>query len=75
MATAKKSENKDVLLSQSFEKLELVIENLEKDDISLEEAFEFYKDGVELLKQCKEKIDKVEKKVLILNEAGELDEF
>ena len=30
---------------------------------------------MELLKKCNETIDKVEKKVLVLNENGETDEF
>ena len=31
--------------------------------------------GMELLKYCNESIDKVEKKVLVLNGEGKLDEF
>lgn len=64
-----------MLLEETFSQLQYVIENLEKEDISLEEAFVFYKNGVELLKSCKEKLDEVEKKVLVLNEVGDLDEF
>ena len=56
-------------------KLEETIKFLERDDISLEEAFEQYQNGVKLLKSCNDKLDEVEKKVLILNEAGGLDEF
>ena len=56
-------------------KLEETIKFLERDDISLEEAFEQYQNGVKLLKSCNVKLDEVEKKVLILNEAGGLDEF
>ena len=48
---------------------------LEREDISLEESFKEYQKGMELLKKCSETIDRVEKKVLILNENGGLDEF
>lgn len=63
------------LLEETFVKLENVVKDLEKEDISLEKAFDYYRDGVELLKICSEKLDDVEKKVMILNEAGGLDEF
>ena len=49
--------------------------NLEQEDISLEESFAEYQKGMELLRKCNEAIDKVEKKVLVLNEKGETDEF
>ena len=79
-ANKKKTENEELktngkLLAETFTELEDVIGNLEKEDISLEEAFDYYKNGIELLKSCKEKLDEVEKKVLVLNEVGELDEF
>ena len=48
---------------------------LHNEDISLEESFKEYQKGMELLKKCSETIDRVEKKVLILNENGGLDEF
>lgn len=69
------NEENGKLLEETFEEVEALIENLEKDDVSLEAAFDYYKNGVELLKVCKEKLDEVEKKVLVLNEVGELDEF
>jgi len=69
------SKTNGMLLEETFTELENVIVNLEKENISLEEAFDFYKNGVELLKSCKEKLDEVEKKVLVLNEVGDLDEF
>lgn len=60
---------------QAFEKLEEMIGDLEQEDISLEESFKLYKEGMKLIKSCNDKIDKVEKEVLKLNENGELDEF
>ena len=49
--------------------------NAYRQDISLEDSFVQYKKGMELLKVCNEKIDAIEKKVLILNGEGETDEF
>lgn len=62
-------------LEENFEKLEQTIEKLEQEDISLEDAFTAYSEGMELLKQCNEQIDGVEKKVLKLNAQGRLEEL
>lgn len=66
---------KEMTLEKAFEKLEETIDLLEKDDISLDESFKIYKEGMKLIQSCNAKIDKVEKEVLKLNESGELDEF
>lgn len=66
---------KELTLEQTFEKIENLIEQLEQDDISLENSFKAYQEGMKLIKSCNDKIDKVEKQVLVLNENGELDEF
>ena len=66
---------KEQTLEQTFEKLENVVAKLEQEEISLEESFKLYKEGMKLIKSCSDRIDKVEKEVLKLNENGELDEF
>jgi exodeoxyribonuclease VII small subunit len=66
---------KELTLEQTFEKIEETLAKLQQEDISLEESFKLYKDGMTLVKSCNAKIDKVEKQVLKLNENGELDEF
>lgn len=62
-------------IEENFAKIEETIEKLEQDDISLEEAFAAYSDGMKLLKECNDQIDKVEKKVLKLAEDGQLKEL
>lgn len=66
---------KELTLEQTFEKLEQTIGFLEQEDIPLEESFKLYKEGMKLIKSCNDRIDKVEKEVLKLNESGELVEF
>ena len=66
---------KEQTLEQTFERLEETIGKLEQEDISLEESFRLYKEGMKLIKSCNDRIDKVEKDVLKLNENGELNEF
>lgn len=65
----------DFSLEEAFEQIETIIEQLEEEDITLEESFKAYQEGMKLLSHCNGKIDKVEKQVLKINEYGELDEF
>ena len=67
--------NRELTLEEAFARLEEVTRTLEDEGISLEESFTVYQKGMELLKYCNESIDKVEKKVLVLNGEGKLDEF
>ena len=62
-------------LEELFGQLEDTIQKMEKEEISLEDSFQLYQKGMDLLKQCNDKIDKVEKKMLILDEEGETHEF
>lgn len=62
-------------LEQNLERLEQLIEQLGEEDIPLEEAFKTYTTGMNILKQCNDQIDKVEKQVLLFTETGELEEF
>lgn len=66
---------KTVNLEDNFAEIEALLEELERDDISIEDAFDKYSQGIELLKQCDRCIDKVEKKVLKLMEDGKTEEF
>ena len=74
MAGKKKTEEQEQRsLEENFSELEELLEQLEAEDISLEEAFTAYSKGMKLLKQCSEQIDRVEKQVMKLNEEGTLE--
>ncbi|MDY5846966.1 MAG: exodeoxyribonuclease VII small subunit [Bariatricus sp.] len=62
-------------LEELFAKLDEVTGKLESGEATLEESFRLYQNGMEMLKKCNDKIDKVEKQVLILEENGETHEF
>lgn len=68
-------EEQNIGLEQAFSMLEETIEGLESEDITLEESFAAYEKGMEILRYCNQSIDRVEKKVLQINERGELCEF
>ena len=65
----------ELSLEEAFAQIEETIGHLEEEEITLEESFQAYQQGMKLLQYCNEKIDKVEKQVLLINEDGELDEF
>lgn len=63
-------------LEQSFEKLEQIIGNLENGNVSLEDSFKLYNEGMKLIQNCNQQLDKVEKKIVVLNQKeGDEDEF
>ena len=62
-------------MEEAFEALETLVEQMESGEASLEETFLMYQKGMELLKECSSKNDMVEKKMMLLNENGELHEF
>ncbi len=67
--------NQEFKLEESFDKLNEIIEALEKPDISLENSFTLYQEGMMLLKACNDSIDKVEKELIILSGNGETNEL
>ena len=56
--------------------VKMIDNRVEEDrETSLEDSFRLYKQGMELLKYCNDKLDTVEKKMLQMNEDGSLGEF
>lgn len=62
-------------IEESLKELDSIVERLESREISLEDSFVLYQQGMELLKKCSGRIDAVEKKMLKINEDGDLSEF
>ena len=62
-------------LEEAFTELDGLAEKLEDRETSLEDSVRFYRQGMELLKFCSEKLDTVEKKMLQINEDGTFSEF
>ena len=62
-------------LEEMFDRLDQVIGTLEGEDVSLEEAFGLYDQGMKLIRRCNQTINEVEKKIRVLDENGEKHEF
>ncbi len=65
----------EVSLEETFQELEAIIEKMQDKEVTLEDSFSLYEQGICKLKYCNDKIDSVEKKMLLLNEQGELEAF
>ena len=70
-----KKEESEKTIEETLKELDGIVEKLESRETSLEDSFSLYQKGMELLKGCSNKIDTVEKKMLKMNENGDLSEF
>ena len=69
------SKEKKMTLEERFEKLEDILSAMEQSTVTLDEAFDLYKSGIEQVKACNAMLGDMEKAMLFLNENGELEEF
>ena len=60
-----------MLIEEKFAKMDEVIKKLEDENISLQESFSSYEEGMKLIKECNEIIDKVEKDIIVLEQNEE----
>lgn len=71
----KEARKNESTLEEDFEQLEALLKEMERDDIGIEEAFDCYAKGMELIKSSNSKIDLVEKKVKLLSDNLETEDF
>lgn len=57
-------------LEELFEELTQVLGKLENDETPLEEAFQYYSEGIKLVQACNTRIDQVEKQIKVLSESA-----
>ena len=74
-AQLENAEEADVRLEGILIQVEQCLERLEDPGISLEDSFRWYEEGIRKLKICNEKVEQIEKKMLVMNARGELEEF
>ena len=63
--------NEEITIEETFDQLEEVLKQMEAKEISLEESFACYERGMKLVKACNDKLDKVEKQIIVLSERSE----
>ena len=62
-------------LEELFAEAEELIGHMEAPELSLEEAFAAYEQGMKIIRACNSRIDLVEQKMLVMNEEGDLVPF
>ena len=68
------AENKEELsIEEMFDRLDGIMRTLEDSRSTLEESFASYEAGMRLVRACSEKIDKVEKQIVIIDDNGVVD--
>lgn len=63
------SENKKSV-EESFNEIESIIAEMQKEDVTLDRSFELYNQGLTLIKECNEKLDSIEKQIKIIEEGN-----
>lgn len=66
---------KKTTLEQDLDKLDELVKKMDDSNISLEESFSIYEEGMKVLKCANEKLDELEKKVKVLQEDGTFTDF
>lgn len=65
----------EIRFEEALKKLEKIVEELEKGDLSLDEALKKYQDGIELSRICSQRLENAKKKIdtLVKNKKGEFE--
>ena len=69
METMEPTESKESL-EELFEQLGKILADMENPELSLEDAFMLYEQGMKKIQRCNQKLDTVEKKMLQITEDG-----
>ena len=57
-------------IEETMKELEAIIEKMEDRENTLEDSFACFEAGMKLVKECSERIDKVEKQIMVFSEEG-----
>jgi exodeoxyribonuclease VII small subunit len=68
-------EKEKLTFEQALAKLEEIVSAIEEGKVPLEQSIDKYAEGVELVKQCRQILDRAEKKIQLLGrgEGGQLE--
>ena len=63
-------EETELGLEEGFERLDSIVLAMEHDEMTLEQSFKFFQEGMELIKRCGEQLADVEKQMIVLEEGS-----
>ena len=75
MANKEAGQMEPFRLETAFDQIEQLLQKLQEGEVSLEESFRLYEQGMKLLQKCNENIHHVEKQMLQIDEEGHTHEF
>ena len=68
-------------IEQNFNEVEKIIDNInkkeeiyeamQKEDVTLDESFKLYNQGLKIIKDCNQQIETIEKQIKIINEEAQ----
>ena len=64
------AEKKEPSLEEVLEELDQIIHKMQNREATLEDSFACFEAGMKLVKECSERIDKVEKQIMVFSEEG-----
>ncbi len=63
-------EERDISMEELFAQLDEIMNALDDQDLSLEDSFALYERGMKTVRLCNEKLDMVEKRMLMIAQDG-----
>ncbi|MGE5308282.1 MAG: exodeoxyribonuclease VII small subunit [Deltaproteobacteria bacterium] len=65
----------EIKFEDALKRLEKIVEELERGELSLDEALKKYQEGIELSRQCTQRLDSAKKKIDVMtkNKKGEFE--
>ena len=75
MANTTDNKNEKTGLEERFSMIEDILGQMEDENVTLDQSFDLYKQGIEQIKAANADLDRIEKAMLVMNEDGELEEF
>ena len=67
------ADEKELSIDESFRKLDQIIDRMQSQDLSLEETFRLYQQGVSLVESCNQKIGKIQCDIQLIAQTSETD--
>ena len=75
MANNTDNKNEKTGLEERFSMIEDILGQMEDENVTLDQSFDLYKQGIDQIKAANADLDRIEKAMLVMNEDGELEEF
>lgn len=65
-------QEKQVTVEEAFAQLSDIVEQMETPEVTLEDSMQLYRQGIALLSQCGDTLDRMEQEMITLTEEGEI---